>query len=78
MSSGCPVICSRGGSIPEVAQDAAAYVDEQSSESMESIIRQLMEDPKLSEKLSDKGIIQAKKFTLEKMIIETVASYKSA
>lgn len=73
---GCPVICSKGGSLPEVAGEAVYYIDEASSESITEGIRKVMKDLSLRKKLSEKGLTQANKFTVEKSIKDLVKVYE--
>jgi glycosyltransferase involved in cell wall biosynthesis len=75
MKSGCPVICSRMGSLPEVGGDAALYVDAESIDDIASGIVRLTGNRKLKEELSKKGLVQSAKFSIQKMIQDTVASY---
>ena len=77
MACGCPVITTREGSLTEVAGDAAFYVDAYSAESIAEGIEKVFNDKKLQGELSNKGIIQSKKFTLKKMIQDTSAIYES-
>ncbi len=76
MSCGCPVICSRGGSLEEVAGDAVQYVDEQSSDSIAEGVEKVMKDSILRKKLSEAGIKHAKKFAIERSIRELVKVYE--
>lgn len=75
MQSGCPVITSRAGSLPEVAGDAAVYVDAFEVESMRSGMESVMKDQSRGDMIK-KGIIQADRFSLKQFIVNTVASYK--
>ncbi len=77
MSCGCPVITSREGSLPEVGGDAVLYADALSVESIEEKIKELMTNKKLRDELSEKGLLQAKKFSIEKMIKDTLDVYKT-
>lgn len=47
MSYGCPVICSNGGSIPEVVSDAALLFDPYSVDSIKEKIQKVMTNEKL-------------------------------
>lgn len=76
MSCGCPVISSRGGSLPEVGGDAVFYVDDKDTESIKSGINKLFEDKELREEFSKKGIIRAKKFSIKKMVEQTIEVYE--
>ena len=77
MSSGCPVITSREGSLPEVGGDAVLYADANSVDSIAEGIEKLLKDERLREELSQKGFVQAKKFSLEKTINNLVRIYNN-
>ena len=76
MQSGCPVITSKSGSIEEVAGEAPYYVNPESIESIEKGINKVMGDNNLRSDLSNKGMLQAKKFSWEKTAEETIKVYK--
>lgn len=77
MNCGCPVVTSREGSIPEVAGDAAFYVDAYDVDSISAGIKKVFSDRNLREKLVEKGFVQAKKFSWEKTAKETIRVYDS-
>lgn len=77
MQSGCPVITSNRGSLEEICQGAAYFVDPNNVDSIKKGIDEVMKSPKLREKLSKKGLKQAKKFTWKKTANETLEVYKS-
>jgi len=76
-SSGCPVIASNKGSLPEVGGDAAVYFDPYSIDDMRLVIDNVLTSPTLQKELVQKGLEQAKKFSWEKCVDETVKIYKS-
>lgn len=76
MSCGCPVITSKEGSLPEVAGNAAYFVDAYSVDSITHAIQKVVGDKQLAKKMKISGIEQAKKFTWEKTAEATVAVYK--
>lgn len=59
MASGCPVVVSSAGSLPEVCADAAVIVDPTSPESIAEGIKEALTRP---ETYINKGLKQAKKF----------------
>lgn len=77
MSCGCPVVASRGGSLAEVMGEAGKYVDPYDVESIAKGISEVLNSSDLQKDLSQKGIIQAKKFTWRKTADETMGVYKS-
>lgn len=76
MKCGCPVLCSRMGSLPEVGGDAVMYVDAESAESIEKGIKELYDSSNVRSKLIEKGLRQSSKFTLESFMKETVKIYE--
>ena len=72
MACGTPVIVSKVSSLPEVAGEAGIMVDPESEDQIEQAIRLLVTDEKLRVRLSKKGLIQAKKFSWEKMAKEVI------
>ncbi len=78
MQCGCPVVTTEGGSLPEVADSAAFYVDEYSLDSIAKGIDKVFSDKQLQKTLSSKGLIQAKQFSWKKTAEETLAAYTQA
>jgi len=77
MSCGCPVVASKGGSLAEVVETAGKYVDPYDIASIAKGISEIFNDSNLQKELSQKGIIQSKKFTWSKTARETMDIYKS-
>lgn len=75
MASGCPVICSNRTSLPELAGDAAVYINGEDEKELADAIKKVLRSQQLQEKLQKKGLTQAKKFTWEKCAEETVKVY---
>ncbi len=75
MQCGVPVVTSQEGSIPEVAEEAAYYVDAYDSESIANGIGEIYFTPELQKKLSEKGLKQAEKFSWKKTAEETLRVY---
>lgn len=65
MSVGAPVITSNISSLPEVAGDAGLLVDPHSSEDISRAMERLFSDAGLRRELSEKGPVQAQKFSWE-------------
>lgn len=76
MQSGCPVIISREGCMPEVGGDAAMYFDGHRTESLIEVLESILNSKKLQKELSEQGIKQAKKFSWRKTAGDTIAAYK--
>jgi len=77
MSCGCPVVASRGGSLAEVVGTAGKYIDPYDIDSIAMGISEVFNSPNLQKELSQKGIIQSKKFTWRKTTDETMGVYRS-
>lgn len=77
MSTGCPVVTTKQGSIEEVAGDAAIYVDAYIIDSIAEGIKKVFSNKKMRSELVDKGLQQTKKFTWEKTAKETLQVYKN-
>lgn len=77
MSCGCPVVASEGGSLAEVVGEAGKYIDPYSINSIAKGISEVLSDPSLQKELSQKGIIQSRKFTWEKTAEKTMNVYRS-
>lgn len=76
MRCGCPVIATRQGSLPEVAADAAFYVDAYSILEIAKGIHTVFLNDSLRKKLSLRGLKQAEKFSWNKTANETIAIYE--
>ncbi|MEJ2368974.1 MAG: glycosyltransferase family 1 protein [Acidobacteriota bacterium] len=63
MASGCPVICSDRASLPEVAGDAAIYVDPEEEDSVLQGLVRMQEEAGLRERCREAGLRRARKFT---------------
>ena len=77
MSCGCPVVTAKEGSLPEVAGEAAFYVDGYSIDAIANGIKEVFFNTNLQKQLSEKGLQQAKKFSWKKTAEQTVAVYDS-
>lgn len=76
MQSGCPVVTSREGSLPEVGGEAALYVNAYDVDSIRKGITKVFESTELQKELKKKGLEQAAKFSWEKTATETIAVYR--
>jgi glycosyltransferase involved in cell wall biosynthesis len=74
---GCPVICSRVASLPEVGGDAAFYSEMTPAAYLEAMLR-LMRDGPLRQELVEKGKTHSAKFSWSKCARETVEVYRHA
>ena len=77
MACGAPCLVSKVASIPEIAGDAALYVDPHDTEGIGKAMGELAANKELRQSLSASGRKQAKKFSWEKCARETLAVYKN-
>jgi glycosyltransferase involved in cell wall biosynthesis len=76
MSLGKPVLASRGGSLPEVAADAAVYFDPLSVEEFLFALREIA-DPRRNAELGRRALLRAGEFTPRRMAAPVVDWVKS-
>lgn len=76
MQSGCPVITSKEGSLPEVAGDAAYFVNSYNVDDIADGINKVYLNEKTRKELSEKGIENAKKFSWKETAEETYKIYE--
>lgn len=67
MACGCPIVCSNVASIPEIAGDAALYVDPHSNVEMAESILRIIRDERLRRELITKGRQRSKQFSADTM-----------
>lgn len=72
MACGCPVITCPNASIPEVARQAAIYVDDSNVDELANALCEVQK-PSLRNSLITRGLLQAKKFSWSNMA-QTVSS----
>jgi len=72
----CPCIVSNTSSLPEVAGEAALYIDPASSDSMCYAVEQLLNDSELRKKLVQKGLERLALFSWQRTVEETLNLYK--
>lgn len=76
MACGTPVICTRAGSLPEVAGDAALLVDPDDPYALAAAIDRAFADPSLRATLRAAGLERAASFSWHRAAQETVAVYE--
>jgi glycosyltransferase involved in cell wall biosynthesis len=77
MSSGCPVITAKAGSLSEVAGDGVYFVDPENTHAIANGFKKVFSDETLRKTLSQKGVMQAKKFSWKKAAGETAHVYET-
>jgi len=66
MACGLPVVISYAASLPEVAGDAALMVDPYNINDIAKAVSEILTDESLKNKLIERGLARAKKFSWEK------------
>ena len=77
MACGAPCLVSKVSSIPEIADEAAFFVDPHDTDGIAKGMTELANNPELREGLSASGVKQAKKFSWSKCARETLEVYKN-
>lgn len=80
MKCGCPVIASFSSSLPEVVGDSAILVNPESHMEIAGAMIKILTDEDLRESLSNKGIVQAGKFSWEtsaRQLLQTILALKN-
>ncbi|MFA6888680.1 MAG: glycosyltransferase [Candidatus Woesearchaeota archaeon] len=75
MAYGCPVITSNISSMPEIAGDAALFIDPLNINEITKAMETIVQDKKLREKLIKKGYERVTKFSWQKMAEKTREVY---
>ncbi|MDQ2824896.1 MAG: glycosyltransferase family 4 protein [Verrucomicrobiota bacterium] len=76
MACGCPVLCSNVTSLPEVAGDAALFIEPKDDDAIAAAMRRVIEDQNLRQSLSERGVQRAALFDWRKMVVQTVLAYR--
>lgn len=77
MRSEAPVITSKCSSLPEITGDSAILVDPLNDEEIESSVTKVLSDKDYRSELIRKGIEQAKIFSWERTVVESIKSFES-
>jgi glycosyltransferase involved in cell wall biosynthesis len=76
MACGTPVVTTRAGSIPEIAGEAAVYVDPDDADAIAGAIRALLADDALRARLAAAGLRRAAAMTWPRCVAATRAAYR--
>jgi glycosyltransferase involved in cell wall biosynthesis len=76
MSCGCPVICSRAASLPEVAGEAALLFDPHSPRDLAQAIEQLLGSDELRRTLAEQGMKRTRAFSWDNTAAKTLDVFK--
>lgn len=74
---GCPCIVSNSSSLPEVAGDAALYIDPAMPDSIAEAVNQLINNAQLRQTLINRGREQLSRFSWQRTVTETLNVYQS-
>lgn len=77
MSTGCPVLVSNVGPMPEVSGDAAIYFNPNDSQELADKIRYVMNSDDVKQELKVKGLKQAEKFSWQTAANQLIGYTKS-
>ncbi len=77
MACGTPVVCSHTSSLPEIAGEAAIFVDPHNIEAMAEGMKKVIDDGGLRKRLSLAGLEQAKRFSWHRTAQKTLEVYRS-
>jgi glycosyltransferase involved in cell wall biosynthesis len=78
MACGTPVVTTTGGSLPEVAGDAAWLVDPGDTDALAAALAKLATDPAARQAAAARGRDRAATFTWDRCAAQTVAAYHRA
>lgn len=76
MAAGCPVVCSRGGALPEVVADAAEYFAAEDTDSLAQALIRVAGDADRREALRAAGRARLAHFSWERCAADTAAVYR--
>lgn len=76
MRCGCPVISSRGGSLPEVGGDAARYVGTDDPLQLVQALRDVLGDPALRKDMRNRGLCHSQTFTWQRATEQVKQIYR--
>ncbi|MGE4651353.1 MAG: glycosyltransferase family 1 protein, partial [Myxococcota bacterium] len=78
MACGTPAVVADRGALPEVTGDAALHADPSDPHSIAEAIARLADDGDLRERLRERGIERARRFSWKKTAEETRSVYREA
>lgn len=78
MYFGLPIIASNRGSLPEVARDAAIYIDPEDEDSICGGMRTLIDSPEIRNKLSDKAKVIISEYSMKAIKEKFLEAYRRA
>ena len=76
MALGCPVVCSKSSSVPEVVGDAGEYFDPQHIESIRTSVEAVLQSTERRAELIRKGFKKCAEFSWDRCASETLEIYR--
>jgi glycosyltransferase involved in cell wall biosynthesis len=77
MACGTPVVCSNGGSLPEVAGDAAIQFDPDDVDALVQAITRVLTQPELAADMRERGFAQSARFRWQAAAHQTLDVYEA-
>ena len=77
LACNCPCILSSGGSLPEIAGDAALYFDPENAASLQAGVKKILHDESLRKKLKEKGAERSAEFSWDRTYSQTIELYQN-
>lgn len=77
MACGTPVVCSNTGALPEVVEDATLTFDPHNLDELTNCLLQMASSPETQIHFSERGLVQASKFSWSAMARETMEVYQA-
>jgi glycosyltransferase involved in cell wall biosynthesis len=77
MVQGCPIVCSRASSFPEIAADAAAYFEAEDVDALRAAIESVALNEEWRHTLAARGQARASVFSWQRCARETAAVYRN-
>lgn len=78
MACGCPVLCVRASSLPEVVGDAAVLLPPDNSNDWANALEKLLSQPAVRERWRERGLARAQLFSWEETARKTLKVYNDA
>jgi glycosyltransferase involved in cell wall biosynthesis len=78
MACGCPVLCIRASSIPEVVGDAAVLLPPDDSGAWAAALEKLLAQPQVRERWRERGLERARRFSWEQTARKTLRVYEES
>lgn len=77
MACGVPVVAANTSSLPEICDGVAIMINPHDTDSIANGIRQVIQDKTARDSLGQRGLIQVKRFSWQKVAQETIKTYET-